>query len=145
MFLSRGFFGTKPAPLVVYSGTLTVGRYGPWFTPGGYNNTVAGRYGSVGSLSPETGTRGYGVDLLNETATYYKAPPTGQNITWLVPSTDSWLTDDFGRYEYDVTLAGQTVRFSRIDDIAVAAWGDPFNLQGRNGQALSLVVTRIYP
>lgn len=144
MFLARSFFGTRPAPLVVYSGTLTVGKYGPWFTPGGYNNTVAGRY-DVGSLSPATGPRGYGVYLLNETATYYKGGPYRQNITWLVPSTDSWATDDFGRYEYDVTLAGQTVRFSRIGDIAVAAWGDPFNLQGRNGQALSLVVTRIYP
>lgn len=150
MFLSRGFFGTKPAPLVVYSGTLTVGKYGPWFTPGGYNNTVAGAnqyMAGVGSIAPGTGPLGFGVEILHETAAFYFGGTNKANMTWIAPTAGGHELE--GDYEYDVTVAGTTVRFRFLRELNgevywPGAYGDVFGLQSRNGQTLTYVVTRIY-
>lgn len=142
MFLTRGLFALTPSPQVIYQGQITVGKYGPWYTPAGHYNTYAGRY-DVGSLNPNNGPAWFSLFLVHETETYYYGPPYRQSRTWMYSSPS---LSDFDDYEYDVTLAGQTVRFKRepgnYQQVAVA--GDVFNLQNRNGQTLPLTVVRLF-
>lgn len=143
MFLSRGLFGLTPSPLVIYQGHITVGKYGPWYTSAGHYDTYAGRY-DVGSLSPSSVPTMYNnLYLVHETESYIYGPPYRQSRTWMRP--DPSLTD-FDDFEYDVTLAGQTVRFKREagNELYVAVAGDVFNLQNRNGQTLPLTVVRLF-